>query len=181
AVRAGSFLEPDEAVEWVGGALLGVPDSASGAQLAPVVESVLGPEVVLVGFDAEAVAIAVRRALGHASRWEDHTFEIVHEGPQEPAMHMAIDQAQAEAVGAGERGPTLRIWEWASPAVVIGSFQSLRNEVDAEGAEKHGITVVRRISGGGAMFIEPGNTITYSLTVPASLVEGLSFERSYSF
>ncbi|HEY3438166.1 MAG TPA: biotin/lipoate A/B protein ligase family protein, partial [Actinotalea sp.] len=67
------------------------------------------------------------------------------------------------------------------PAVVIGSFQSLRNEVDPEGAERHGITVVRRISGGGAMFIEPGNTITYSLTVPPSLVEGLSFERSYAF
>ncbi len=31
------------------------------------------------------------------------------------------------------------------------------------------------------MFMEPGNTITYSLTVPTSLVEGLSFERSYSF
>jgi lipoate-protein ligase A len=41
--------------------------------------------------------------------------------------------------------------------------------------------VVRRISGGGAMFIEPGNTITYSLYVPGSLVEGLSFERSYAF
>ena len=31
------------------------------------------------------------------------------------------------------------------------------------------------------MFMEPGNTITYSLVVPTSLVEGLSFERSYSF
>ena len=181
AVSGDFFLEPDEALESIDGALLGMPDSASVAQLTQVVESVLGPEVVLVGFDAEAVAIAVRRALGHATRWEDHTFEIVHEGPQDPAMHMALDQAQAEAVGAGERRPTLRIWEWASPAVVIGSFQSLRNEVDAEGAQKHGITVVRRISGGGAMFIEPGNTITYSLTVPASLVEGLSFERSYAF
>jgi len=29
--------------------------------------------------------------------------------------------------------------------------------------------------------MEPGNTITYSLTVPESLVEGLSFERSYSY
>jgi lipoate-protein ligase A len=26
--------------------------------------------------------------------------------------------------------PTLRIWEWVTPAVIIGSFQSLRNEVD---------------------------------------------------
>jgi lipoate-protein ligase A len=31
------------------------------------------------------------------------------------------------------------------------------------------------------MFIEPGNTITYSLTVPASLVDGLSYAQSYPF
>lgn len=181
AVSGDFFLEPDDALESIDAALLGMPAEATVARLTGVVESVLGPEVTMVGFSAEAVAIAVRRALGHATRWEDHTFEIVHEGPQSPAMHMALDQALAEAVGEGVRPPTLRIWEWGAPAVVIGSFQSLRNEVDPDGAERHGITVVRRISGGGAMFIEPGNTITYSLTVPASLVEGLSFERSYAF
>ncbi len=181
AVSGDFFLEPDDALESIDAALLGMPDGAGVAQLTGVVESVLGPDVTMVGFSAEAVAIAVRRALGHATRWEDHTFEVVHEGPEAPAMHMALDQAMAEAVGEGTRPPTLRIWEWGAPAVVIGSFQSLANEVDPEGAERHGITVVRRISGGGAMFIEPGNTITYSLTVPASLVEGLSFEQSYRF
>lgn len=181
AVSGDFFLEPDTALEDIDAALLGMPAGASVAQLTAMVESVLGDDVTMVGFTPEAVAIAVRRALGHATRWEDHTFEIVHEGPQSPAMHMALDEAMAEAVGAGERRPTLRIWEWGAPAVVIGSFQSLSNEVDPEGAERHGITVVRRISGGGAMFIEPGNTITYSLTVPSSLVEGLSFERSYAF
>ncbi len=65
--------------------------------------------------------------------------------------------------------------------MIIGSFQSLRNEVDPEGAARHGIDVVRRISGGGAMFVEPGNTITYSLSVPASLVSGLSFADSYAY
>src|SRR5699024_4933609 len=84
-------------------------------------------------------------------------------------------------VAAGRRGPLLRIWEWDSPLVVIGSFQSVRNEIDAEGAARHGIDVVRRISGGGAMFMESGNCITYSLVVPASLVEGLSFVQSYAF
>ena len=181
AVSGDFFLEPDEALESIDAALLGMPQGATVAQLTGVVQSVLGEDVTMVGFTPEAVAIAVRRALGHATRWEDHTFEIVHEGPESPAMHMALDQVLSEAVGAGARRPTLRIWEWAAPAVVIGSFQSLRNEVDADGAARHGITVVRRISGGGAMFIEPGNTITYSLTVPASLVEGLSFERSYAF
>ena len=42
--------------------------------------------------------------------------------------------------------------------MVIGSYQSLRNEIDAEGAAKHdAIGVVRRITGGGAMFMEQGN------------------------
>ncbi|GGC12450.1 lipoyl protein ligase domain-containing protein [Cellulomonas carbonis] len=181
AVSGDFFLEPDDALEAIDAALLGMSADATVARLTGVVESVLGPDVTMVGFSPEAVAIAVRRALGHATRWEDHTFEVVHEGPQSPVMHMALDQALAESVGDGTRRPTLRIWEWGAPAVVIGSFQSLRNEVDPEGAERHGISVVRRISGGGAMFIEPGNTITYSLTVPASLVEGLSFERSYAF
>lgn len=175
------FLEPDSALESIDAALLGMPETARVAQLTTVVESVLGEDVTMVGFTPEAVAIAVRRALGHATRWEDHEFEVVHGGPESPAMHMALDQVLAEEVGEGRRRPTLRIWEWGAPAVVIGSFQSLRNEVDPAGAQRHGITVVRRVSGGGAMFIEPGNTITYSLTVPASLVEGLSFERSYAF
>ena len=181
AVSGDFFLEPDDALEAIDAALVGEPEAAGVSRLTGVVQAAVGEGVTMVGFSPEAVAIAVRRALGHATRWEDHTFEIVHEGPQSPAMHMALDQSLSEAVAAGTRRPTLRIWEWGAPAVVIGSFQSLRNEVDPAGAERHGITVVRRISGGGAMFIEPGNTITYSLTVPASLVEGLSFERSYAF
>nr|WP_246401892.1 biotin/lipoate A/B protein ligase family protein [Jiangella mangrovi] len=50
-----------------------------------------------------------------------------------------------------------------------------------DGARRHDVNVVRRISGGGAMFVEPGNTITYSLYVPESLVSGLSFVDSYAF
>jgi len=65
--------------------------------------------------------------------------------------------------------------------VIIGSFQSLRNEVDPEAAAEHDVTVMRRISGGGAMFMEAGNCITYSLCVPVSLVDGLSFADSYPF
>ena len=82
---------------------------------------------------------------------------------------------------AGRRKPLLRFWDWDSPLVVIGSFQSVRNEGDPEGAARHGIGVGRRISGGGAMFMEPGNCITYSLYLPQSLVDGMSFADSYPF
>ena len=96
-------------------------------------------------------------------------------------MQMALDQVLAEEVAAGRRKPTLRIWEWDSPAVVIGSFQSVKNEVDLENAAKYGFTVVRRISGGGAMFMEAGSVITYSIYAPSDLVQGLSFADSYAF
>jgi lipoate-protein ligase A len=64
---------------------------------------------------------------------------------------------------------------------VIGSFQSYRNEVDPEGAARHGFDVVRRISGGGAMMMAAGQIITYSLYVPAALVQGMTFGDSYAF
>jgi lipoate-protein ligase A len=174
------FLEPAEAILEVNRALTGAPASGSVAALTALVTAALG-DAELMGFSAESVAIAVRRALGHATGWHDHTFEVIHDEPREPHLQMALDDVLARAVGEGQRGPTLRVWEWERNTVVIGSFQSLRNEIDAEGAKRHDITVTRRVSGGGAMFIQPGNTITYSLYVPTSLVEGLNFERSYAF
>ncbi|MGH8397877.1 MAG: lipoate--protein ligase family protein [Gammaproteobacteria bacterium] len=115
------------------------------------------------------------------SHWEDYRWNLIHVPAQMPSLHMALDELLTAAVGAGRHAPTLRIWEWAASAVIIGRYQSLHNEVDAEAARRHGIEVMRRISGGGAMFVEPGNTITYSLYAPAALVEGMSFQESYAY
>lgn len=175
------FLEPAEALLAIDSQLVGMATSTPVAEFADVVSRAAGAEAQFIGFSPEAVAIAVRRALGHATSWHDHTFEVIHDAPREPHLQMALDEVLAQEVGAGRRGPSLRMWEWERNTVVIGSFQSIRNEIDAEGAARHGITVTRRVSGGGAMFIQPGNTITYSLYVPTSLVEGLSFEQSYAF
>src|SRR5690606_31203562 len=112
--------------------------------------------------------------------WSDHDWHLVHVEPQMPALHMALDDVMLDEVAAGRRPPTLRIWEWAGPAVVMGRFQSLRNEGDRDAARRHGIEGVRRISGGGAMLIEPGSTITDSAAAPGSPVHGLSFEEAYA-
>ena len=105
----------------------------------------------------------------------------MHDPAVPPCLHLALDGVLATRVGEGRRKPTLRFWEWEESAVVIGSFQSVKNEVDPEGAAKHGFEVVRRISGGGAMMMEKGNVVTYSLYVPAELVQGMSFADSYAF
>ncbi len=181
ALSGDFFLDPDEALDDINRALTGQSATASADQLAGRIEASLASDVTMIGFTPMAVGIAVRRALGHATSWDDHTFDVVGPVVLDPAMHVALDEVITQEVARGERPPTLRFWDWDSPLVVIGSFQSYRNEIDPEGAARHGIGVVRRVSGGGAMFMEPGNCITYSLSVPTSLVEGLSFEQSYAF
>ncbi|SHJ50279.1 lipoate-protein ligase A [Tessaracoccus bendigoensis DSM 12906] len=175
------FLEPDEALEDINDALVGMPSTSSVPDLADNIRIRLADHVRMIGFAPESVGIAVRRALGHATDWSDHTFDVIGPVTMDPRMHVALDEVIAGELARGEVNPSLRFWDWDQPLVVIGSFQSYRNEIDEAGRARHGINVVRRITGGGAMFMEPGNCITYSLVVPLSLVEGLSFERSYEF
>jgi lipoate-protein ligase A len=175
------FLEPDDALPLIDSAVDGLRADTDAAGIAAAVRAALPVDAVLLGFTPEAVGVAVRRALSRASSWRDYAWEVIHEGPISPNEHLALDQVLTEEVGAGRRGPTLRIWEWDQPAVVIGSFQSLKNEVDPAGAEKYGVQVVRRISGGGAMFMDAGAIISYSLYVPTDLVQGMTFADSYAY
>ena len=115
----------------------------------------------------------------YARRWRALRPRIVHDVPRGPQEQMDIDVAWAREVAEGTRQPTLRFWEWASPAVVIGRFQSLEDEVNVRTAREEGFDIVRRCTGGGAMFIEPGNTITYSLYAPLDFAEAMSIEESY--
>ena len=113
--------------------------------------------------------------------WRAHDWRLLPASEESPAMHMALDDVLLDEVAAGRRAPSLRFWEWTQRAVVLGRFQSVRNEIDPAGAERHGVTPVRRVTGGGAMLVEPGNTITFSLYAPESLVTGMSFVDSYAF
>ncbi|MDH2443532.1 biotin/lipoate A/B protein ligase family protein [Amnibacterium sp. CER49] len=175
------FLEPDDALEAIDGAVTGLPAETSSAELAAAIRAALPPGAVLLGFTPESVATAIRRAIGRAADWRDYDWELLHPPAVRPAVHLALDQVLTEEVGAGRRKPTLRIWEWDEPAVVIGSFQSLKNEVDLENAKRFGVDVVRRISGGGAMFMEAGSVVTYSLYAPGDLVRGMTFAESYAY
>jgi len=175
------FLEPDDALEYINAAVNGLAADSDAAQIAAAVRTALPEHAVLLGFSPEAVAVAVRRSLVKASTWLDYDWQIIHSKAVAPVLQMALDEVLAIEVGEGRRQPTLRIWEWNAPAVVIGSFQSLKNEVDPENAAKFGFDVVRRISGGGAMFMEAGTAITYSIYAPTDLVHGMTFADSYAF
>ena len=175
------FLDPDDALEDINDAVNGLPAGSDAVTIAAAVRAALPAHATLLGFSPEAVAVAIRRSLAQASGWRDYEWQLIHSKPVPPVMQMALDEVLAIEVGEGRRKPTLRIWEWNEPAVVIGSFQSLKNEVDPGNAALHGFTVVRRITGGGAMFMEAGSVITYSIYAPVELVQGMTFADSYAF
>src|SRR5690349_2036825 len=112
--------------------------------------------------------------------FDELAWDVVEASPQPAHMHMALDEVLLERVIAGERRPLMRIWEWIEPALVIGSHQSVMNEVDVVAAHERGFAITRRMSGGGTMLCEADRTITYSLYVPGSAVSGISFRKSYA-
>ncbi|MBN1448683.1 MAG: lipoate--protein ligase family protein [Bacteroidetes bacterium] len=115
------------------------------------------------------------------SRLDELTFDLILESPRSTDENLALDETLLYRVAEGRRGPTFWMWDWSERAVILGSYQSVRGEFDAEVASREGFLFGRRISGGGAMVVEPLRTITYSLIVPESVVEGLTFRQSFAF
>lgn len=180
AVISGDFFaEPDDVIFRLQDALIGLSTDATGAEVAAKIEEELRPGDVLFGLTPHGIGVAFRRAVGAAIDWDDIDFDVIWGPKVSPMVNVALDETLINDVAKGKRKPFMRIWEWDSPQIVIGSFQSYENEIDQEGVDKHDITVSRRISGGGAMFMEPGNSITFSLVVPTALVDGMSFADSY--
>lgn len=84
------------------------------------------------------------------------------------AMNMAIDEAILISRSRCESPNTIRLYRWDPSAVSIGFFQSLRDEVDLETCKAEGVEVVRRITGGGAVFHDSQGEVTYSLITSES-------------
>jgi lipoate-protein ligase A len=78
-------------------------------------------------------------------------------------MNMAVDEAILTARTADRVPNTLRLYRWKPSAVSIGKNQSPQNEVQLDNCRKLGVTVVRRMSGGGTVYHDAQDEVTYSL------------------
>src|SRR6185312_12222377 len=72
------FLEPDNALESINAAVNGLPEDADAARIAAAVRDALPEGATLLGFSPEAVAVAVRRSLAHATSWRDYDWQLIH-------------------------------------------------------------------------------------------------------
>ncbi|RZS43522.1 lipoate-protein ligase [Herbihabitans rhizosphaerae] len=80
-------------------------------------------------------------------------FDEIIAGWPEPAANLALDEALLRA---GPRRPL--VWLWRNPAcVVIGRGQKIEREVELSACARDGVPVLRRASGGGTVFHDPGN------------------------
>jgi lipoate-protein ligase A len=78
-------------------------------------------------------------------------------------VNMAIDEAILRAKIAERVPNTLRFYRWKPSAVSIGKFQKPENEVYLDNCRRLGVDVVRRISGGGTVYHDAEDEVTYSL------------------
>lgn len=71
------------------------------------------------------------------------------------AENVALDEALLLAAEAGG-GEVLRLWEWPTPAVVLGAAGRLHDEIDVAACVADGVPIARRSSGGGSVLLGSG-------------------------
>ncbi len=81
--------------------------------------------------------------------------------------NMAIEEAACEGVRNGTSPPTIRFYCYKPRAVSIGCFQSIRDEVNLDVCKNSGTDVVRRWTGGGAVYHD--QEITYGVIAPLKM------------
>jgi lipoate-protein ligase A len=88
---------------------------------------------------------------------------------ESPAANLALDEALLEqAECGGNPMEVLRLWEFASPVVVVGRGSRVNTEVNVAACQGHRVPILRRSSGGAAIVAGPG-CLMYSAV--------LSYER----
>ncbi len=93
-------------------------------------------------------------------------------GSVDPCYNLALEQYVLEHRTDGD---WLLLWQNAN-TVVIGLNQNTAEEIDAAFVQEHGITVVRRMTGGGAVYHDLGN-LNYSFISDLGNAEELTIRR----
>ncbi|MFN4032500.1 MAG: biotin/lipoate A/B protein ligase family protein [Fimbriimonadales bacterium] len=87
-------------------------------------------------------------------------LRLLNDGFCPPEVNMARDVALLDSLERGECPPTLRVYQWASPALTYGVNQELPTRL-AAGCERLGIPMFRRPTGGKAVL--HGHDLTLAL------------------
>jgi len=82
-------------------------------------------------------------------------FRVIDTGVREGRANIAFDAALVEARQSGAVPDTIRFLRFP-PTALIGRHQDLSREVDLDYCRENGVGTVRRITGGGAIYLDEG-------------------------
>ncbi len=83
------------------------------------------------------------------------SFRVVDAGVREGRFNIALDQAMIECHQAGLVPDSIRFIHFP-PTALVGRHQELGTELDLDYCRAHDIAVGRRITGGGAIYLDEG-------------------------
>src|SRR5881396_38515 len=95
------------------------------------------------------------------------------------AMNMAIDESVQMHYLQNSAPPTLRVFRWFQPSISLGRFQSIEREIVSEQCLEGGVALVRRPTGGRAVYHR--DEFTYSIViskrfgVPSGVIAAYNF------
>ena len=99
---------------------------------------------------------------------------FIDTGANDAYTNMAIDEAILQHC----KIPTLRVYSWNPKAVSVGYNQDMMKEINIDYCKKNNIEIVRRLTGGKAVFHD--TEITYSFILPENN-DLLPFEVNESY
>ena len=99
-------------------------------------------------------------------------MDIYFNGSVDPCFNLAAEEYLADTLDGKD---VFMLWR-NSPAVIIGRNQNAYTELDLDYASRRGIAVVRRLTGGGAVFHDLGN-VNYTFISPRRGGDGIDFAR----
>lgn len=84
-----------------------------------------------------------------------HGLRIIDTGVGEGRHNIALGQALVDAHRAGDAADTLRFLRFP-PTAIVGRHQALSHEVNLDYCRRNGVGLARRITGGGAIYLDEG-------------------------
>ncbi|MBI2355411.1 MAG: lipoate--protein ligase family protein [Deltaproteobacteria bacterium] len=106
------------------------------------------------------------------------TWRLIVSSPLPGAENMAIDEALLRSFDPATSLPVLRIYGWEPAALSLGRFQKGAEVLDLERCRAEALPVVRRITGGGAIY--HADELTYSIVcAPSQIPPASSIKDSF--
>ena len=105
------------------------------------------------------------------------TVRLVSCAPRSGHENMAIDE-YLHSWHVRNRRPFLRIYGWSPPSITLGRYQQA-SCLDIGACRENGVAIVRRITGGGAIYHD--REVTYSLACGDRDIDGRPLSVKESF